>query len=641
MQNYNEKEQGVTTADRQQAIWYEQMRLIDRNARLSNYVSLLVALFVVYTFWGNQSKALMLGWFGFMALLSLTRVVLSISLDRSGLEAKPDQAGTTAAYGPGDQHADNTLTAMYKLYMSAIVLTAAGWGAAAFFLFPENPQQQVILCFVIAGISSAGIFVMTPVYRLYLSFLVLSVAPLMLRLYLQDDAYQLLSLMMLVYLLVMAFIGYRVNARIVNGLELRFHNQSLIKFMSDARNETEDLNEELAEEVEQRKRAEKALYKAKEQAEAANRSKTEFLANMSHEIRTPMNGIIGTLQLLQGSELNESQASYVNIAYSSAESLLCLLNDILDSSKIEAGKLELENVEFDLGKTINQLQLLMRPKADERRVSLSVELDEKLPQTVIGDPVRTRQILVNLLSNAIKFTEDGYVRTRLAILEQGDEQYKIRIEVEDNGIGIPEPAQRKLFNAFTQADGSTTREYGGSGLGLSIVRQLVMLMHGRVGLVSEPGEGSTFWIELNFSRAEKAQQQGIENEELTGHVLLVEDNPVNQMIAKKMLERLSLSYQLAENGEQAVALMQAPHDFSLLLMDCQMPVMDGYTATRTIRQFEIENQLKHTPIIAMTANTMENDKQACMQVGMDDYITKPVAQDALQKVLSRWLRVGQ
>lgn len=641
MQNYNETEQGVSTADRQQAIWHEQMWLIDRNARLSNYVSLLVAVFVVYTFWGNQSKALMLGWLGFMAMLSLARVVLSVSLDRSGLEAQANQAGATAAHGLGNPHADNALTAMYKLYMSAIVLTAAGWGAAAFLLFPENPQQQVILCFVIAGISSAGIFVMTPVYRLYLSFLILSVAPLMLRLYLQDDTYQLLALMILVYLLVMAFIGYRVNARIVNGLELRFHNQSLIKFMSDARNETEDLNEELAEEVEQRKRAEKALYKAKEQAEAANQSKTEFLANMSHEIRTPMNGIIGTLQLLQGSELSESQASYVNIAYSSAESLLCLLNDILDSSKIEAGKLELEHVEFDLGKTINQLQLLMRPRADERRVALSVELDEQLPSAVIGDPVRTRQILMNLLSNAIKFTEDGYVRIRLAILEQSGDQYKIRIEVEDNGIGIAEPAQRKLFNAFTQADGSTTREYGGSGLGLSIVRQLVMLMHGRVGLVSDPGEGSTFWVELNFSRVEKTQQQSIENEELTGHVLLVEDNPVNQMIAKKMLERLSLSYQLAENGEQAVALMQAPNDFSLLLMDCQMPVMDGYTATRAIRQFETENQQKHTPIIAMTANTMENDKQACLQVGMDDYITKPVSQDALQKALSRWLRVEQ
>ena len=490
---------------------------------------------------------------------------------------------------------------------------------------------------MIAGISSAGIFVMTPVYRMYLSYLLLSIAPLMLRLYQQDEAYQLLSIMILLYLLVMAFIGYRVNARIVNGLELRFNNQSLIKFMSDARNETEDLNEELAEEVEQRKRAEKALYKAKEQAEAANRSKTEFLANMSHEIRTPMNGIIGTLQLLQGSELDESQASYVNVAYSSAESLLCLLNDILDSSKIEAGKLELEHIAFDLGKTINQLQLLMRTKADERRVKLSVELDEQLPPAVIGDPVRTRQILINLLSNAIKFTQDGYVKVRLTVLEQTDAQYKIRIEVVDSGIGITEEAQRKLFNAFTQADGSTTREYGGSGLGLSIVRQLVTLMHGRIGVISVPGEGSTFWVELNFSRAEQSQQQPAENITLTGHVLLVEDNPVNQMIAKKMLERLSLTYQLAENGEQALELMQGSQDFSLLLMDCQMPVMDGYTATRAIRQYENESQQAHTPIIAMTANTMQNDRDACLQAGMDDYIAKPVVQDALQQVLARWL----
>ncbi len=622
MQNFMQTENAINTTDHQQAIWYEQVRLIDRNARLSNYVSLLVAVFVAYTFWGNQSASLILGWLGFMVLLTMLRVMMSVKIDRSGLDSQMEL---------------NRQSALYRVYMVAIILTAAGWGAAAYLLFPEDPLQQVILCFVVAGISSAGIFVMTPVYRLYLSYLVLCVAPLMLRVYQQDEAYQLLSLMMLLYLLVMSFIGYRVSKGILDSLELRFHNQSLIKFMSDSRNETEDLNEELAEEVEQRKRAEKALYKAKEQAEAANRSKTEFLANMSHEIRTPMNGIIGTLQLLQGSELSDSQASYVNVAYSSAESLLCLLNDILDSSKIETGKLELEHIEFDLGNTINQLQLLMRPKADERHVALSVELDEQLPKAVIGDPVRTRQILVNLLSNAIKFTQNGYVCIRLAVLEQTDAQYRLRIEVEDNGIGIAEESQRKLFSAFTQADGSTTREYGGSGLGLSIVRQLVTLMNGRIGVISAPGEGSTFWVELNFARVNQAQQPKVENEMLTGHVLLVEDNPVNQMIAKKMLEKLSLTYQLAENGEQALQKMQQPHNFDLLLMDCQMPVMDGYTATRSIRQYETENKLSRTPIIAMTANTMENDKAACLQAGMDDYITKPVVQDSLQQLLARWL----
>jgi signal transduction histidine kinase/ActR/RegA family two-component response regulator len=633
MQNYNETEQSVSATDRKKLIWHEQMRLIDRNARLSNYVSFLVALFVVYTFWGNESTELMLGWLGFMALLTLVRALISISLDRQSVKA-----GKT---GEKNQIENRALSNTYKLYMATIVLTAAGWGAGAYLLFPENPLQQVVLCFVIAGISSAGIFVMTPVYRLYLAFLLLTIAPLMLRLYLQDEAYQLLSLMILVYLLVMAFIGFRVNGRIVNGLELRFHNQSLIKFMSDARNETEDLNEELAEEVEQRKRAEKALYKAKEQAETANQSKTEFLANMSHEIRTPMNGILGTLQLLRDSELSEGQASYVNVAYSSAESLLSLLNDILDSSKIEAGKLELEDIEFDLGKIINQLQLLMRSKADEHGVTLSVDLDEQLPETLVGDPVRTRQILMNLLSNAIKFTRDGYVKIRLRVLEQADAQYRICIEVEDSGIGIAEEAQRKLFNAFTQADGSTTREYGGSGLGLSIVRQLVTLMNGRIGVTSAPGEGSNFWVELTFSKVYQTQQLKTENATLTGHVLLVEDNPVNQMIAKKMLEKLSLTYQLAENGEQALQIMQQPHNFDLLLMDCQMPVMDGYTATRSVRRYEAENQLKRTPIIAMTANTMENDKTVCLQAGMDDYIAKPVEKDALHKVLAHWLGAVQ
>ncbi len=618
-----EDEKFLENAKNRDKVWSEQINRVEQNAALSNVVSLVVAFLLSLVLWVDGQQQIIMSWLAYMALITLLRIIL-------GYMQKTQAANLQLSKG------------FIRLYLSAVLLTALGWGLAGFFLFPVSPAQQLMFGFVLSGIASGGVLVMAPILRLYLFYLFLAVFPISVQFYLMGDEYYVLSLTTIFYMLLMGAIGSRINKNFLKSVELRLHNESLIKFMSQARNEADDLNEDLSTEIEQRKRVEKELKKAKEVAEAANKTKSEFLANMSHEIRTPMNGVLCTLQLLQDSELSASQKEYVGIAYSSGEALLSLLNDILDFSKIEAGKLELEFIPFDLKSLSNELIILLKHKADEREVNLTTELDEDIPQIIKGDSVRIRQILVNLLTNAIKFTEKGRVSIKVMVLEKSDKMVRIRIEVNDTGIGIAEKSQQKLFNSFTQADGSTTRKYGGTGLGLAIVRQLVTLMRGRLGVKSEEGKGSCFWVEMAF----EIPELGIEQPQvivlevadvLEGNVLLVEDNPVNQIVAKKMLEKAGLSFEVANNGEEAIERLKMAHDFNLVLMDCQMPVMDGYAATQALREMEEENNSKRLPVIAMTANAMEGDKEKCLEVGMDDYVSKPVNQAALKETLAKWL----
>jgi len=625
MLGISEDSDQIEKSKHREKIWREQIHLVDQNAVISNYVSIVIAVALAYLLWPKQSHEAITVWLGFMVAVSAIRAIMSAEFAR-----KKDESPEKKSF--------------YRWYLLAIVLTGAGWGASGYLFFNDDPVQRVVLGFVVAGMSAGGASVMAPIIRLYVFYLLIVVSPIMIRLYMEGGDFTALAYMMMGYIVVMTAIGSRINKRILNSLELRFHNESLIRFMSKAKNETEDLNEELADEIEQRKRVEKELHKAKEVAEAASKTKSEFLANMSHEIRTPMNGILGTLQLLQGSSLTKSQEEYVNIAYNSGEALLSLLNDILDFSKIEAGKLELEYIPFNLNSLVNELTVLLKQRAEERNVELLAELDEKIPEVIKGDSVRIRQILANLLTNAIKFTENGSVKIKASVLELSDKSARLKMEVIDSGIGISEEAQRKLFNSFTQADGSTTRKYGGTGLGLAIVRQLVTLMRGRLGVESEEGKGACFWIEIGFEIPDEKVVPGQKEEEaetpvesLEGHVLLVEDNPVNQVIAKKMLEKAGLTYEVVVNGEEAVERVKQPHEFNLILMDCQMPVMDGYEATQSIRSYEQEISAARLPVVAMTANAMEGDKDKCLKAGMDDYVAKPVKQDSLKQVLSHWL----
>ncbi len=605
-------------------IWREQVRLVEVNAVLSNIVSLVVAMLLAFVLWRSEPHGLIMLWAAYMIAVSAIRAAMDyMQSSRVSDELVHDVFG--------------------RWYLLFILLTATGWGMAGYFLFPVEPSLQLVLGFVLAGIASGGLSVMSPIFKLYFLYLFLVIFPVALRLFMMGDEFTILAITTIFYMAVMGKIGSNINKSFLNALEMRFHNESLIKFMSQARNESEDLNEELSTEIEQRKRVEKELHKAKEMAETASKTKSEFLANMSHEIRTPMNGILGTLQLLKGSGLNKSQKEYVCIAYNSGEFLLSLLNDILDFSKIEAGKLELESIPFDLNSLIRELTILLKQKADERQVKLYIDLNSATPAVIRGDPVRIRQILTNLVTNAIKFTEKGTVTIKVTVLQKTEKAVRLKLEVIDTGIGISKESQRKLFNSFTQADGSTTRKYGGTGLGLAIVRQLVTMMRGRLGVDSEEGKGACFWVEIDFEISHESVQgsnseatQVIEKQ-IAGRALLVEDNPVNQIIAKKMLEKIGLSFEVVSNGEEAVNRLKQAHNFNLVLMDCQMPVMDGYAATQAFREYEKEASLQRLPVIAMTANSMQGDKEKCLSAGMDDYVSKPVNQQALKQTLAKWL----
>jgi len=621
----SEVHSGFRSSDYRDRVVQTQITNLIEGSGLNNVAGIVMAVTWVLLIWKNLPQEVLSVWLGMMSLLFILRFLVTwfrmYDLSRKNFP----------------------VAIARRWYLVAVLFTGVGWGITPILMFPYTQLQQTMLAFILAGVAASGV-TLSNVAWVYIGYVGFALLPLSLRLfYTGGEVYYALSAMTGLFMVVMILAVYRMYIASTDALRLRYANEELIRNLTEAGTKLEKANQDLTEEIDYVKRMEVELKQARDKAEEMSRAKGEFLANMSHEIRTPMNGVIGTLQLLEDTELDESQHEYVTTAHKSANALLTILNDILDLSKIEAGKLDLESIPFDLREIMHDLITLHTLKAEQKGIELRSEVDAQIPPALIGDPTRIRQILLNLVSNALKFTSEGSVSVSARVQSLQHDRADIRIEVKDTGIGIDAAGRERLFSAFTQADGSTTRKYGGTGLGLAIVRQLVEMMQGELGIEGAPDEGSTFWFTLPLAISHEALKTdpGLPpmqlREKLHGRVLLAEDNPINQMVARKMLEKIGVETELAANGQEALDLL-CERSFDAVLMDCQMPVLDGFSATRQLREWEQQQQRKPLPVIAMTANVMEGDRERCLEAGMDDYIGKPFRNEDLHATLQRWLQ---
>jgi signal transduction histidine kinase/ActR/RegA family two-component response regulator len=423
---------------------------------------------------------------------------------------------------------------------------------------------------------------------------------------------------------------------------VKVYSRDEIGVLATSFNEMTDTLEHNMRNIRELKDAEERLKKEKDRAEASEKAKQLFLAKMSHEIRTPMNAILGFARLLEETLEGKEQRKYIHIIIKSGDDLLVILNDILDFSRMEAGKIVFESLPFNSRDIVETTVLMMEPKSKAKGVALNYNIDNSIPEVIVGDAVRLNQILLNLVSNAIKFTEKGEIRITVICLDENKESIRIDFGVKDTGIGIPLDKQERIFESFEQATNDTARRFGGSGLGLSIVKQLVKLQQGEIFINSTPGLGSDFHFRLSFlkfkeeiTRVIPEPAEMIIQDSKGIYVLIAEDNPINRLLAIKVLQKRGFETEVAENGLIALDKLEK-NDFDIILMDLQMPEMDGYEASRKIR--ELNNHKRDIPIIAMTAHTIKGEYEHCIQIGIDDFISKPFDTKELYEKIFKLVR---
>ncbi len=575
---------------------------------------------VLYFYWGELPHSILLPWAAVIFVTSTFFLIAIRLYKRHGTE--------------------NNAGKWLNVYMFVVAAHDVPWGLIGPMSFMiDNEVYRMLTLFMLAGMTAGGIITRGVMFRIYVVSITALLTPIVITLAVQDTSItDAMLALVVIFIFFMLAVAKSYSATVKRNIQLWLDNAKLIDQLTESSHEVEKANRELTAEIEHRKKFEKELVAAKERSERASEAKNQFLANVSHELRTPLNGIIGFSELLQGELLDKKQAQYAAQIGKSGQSLLRIVNDILDITAIEAGHPALYKGNFFLRDELNDVVDILRHAAEHKSLELKLAVDEDVEDGLYGDANRLRQIIGNLINNAVKYTEEGRIEVRVSRQGERDERIVVRFDVDDTGIGVAEEALDSIFDRFTRVEGFNARKSEGVGLGLAIVKSLVQRMDGTITVRSRPGEGSSFCLEIPFAKSvgESKKTEKLEAVKLTPaqwqgfKVLIVDDNEVNRTVLAAFLAKAGISYSQADSGRRALESIRNG-DFDLVLMDIQMPDMSGTEVAVRLR----EEQAELPVLIAVTAHAFPEQRQVILESGFDDFLIKPVSEADLLKTLTR------